>query len=253
MARNRNKVGLSILALTIGISLSACQTTTTLTPQVGAAQEIVYDHGEATVISKKDKSVARIAATDSPVESRLGLGVGLFNSSDSQANVGPENVSVATVSGTTVRVWTYEALVKEAKTRAAWMAVAVAMSGAANAYAAAQPATINSYGTAYGRGGSSTYSASSTIYNPANSVAAQQMVQANTNRNISQISGQLGEVLGSLKGSVLRLTTVRPGEIGAGVIVIDKPKFKKDEPNNLRITIRFNGDVHEFLYTVGTQ
>jgi hypothetical protein len=79
------------------------------------------------------------------------------------------------------------------------------------------------------------------------------MVQANTNRNISQISGQLGEVRGSLKGSVLRLTTVRPGEIGAGVIVIDKPKFKKDEPNNLRITIRFNGDVHEFFYTVGTQ
>ncbi|RAK54376.1 hypothetical protein DJ017_07495 [Phenylobacterium soli] len=202
-------------------------------------------------MSKKDKGAVRVAPSSTEFQDRMGLAVVAFNDSQMPANLGPENVHVYTAAGLTVPVFTYEQLAREAKKKAAWAAFAVALSGAANAYAASQPTTVNTYGSAYGNRGYATYAAQTTVYNPANAALANSINQANTNREMSQISASLEATLSSLGNSILRTTTVEPGGAFGGTVVVGKPHFGKGEAQTLRVVVSFNGEDHEFSFNVG--
>lgn len=181
----------------------------------------------------------------------MSLGVVAFNDSKASANLGTENVSVYTASGVPVRVFTYEQLAKEAQTAARWQAFAVALAGAANAYAASQPTTVTSYGTAYGPRGLISYSSSATAYNPANAALANSVNAAQTSRSMGQIGATLDATLRNLGSSILRTTTIEPGNAFGGNVIIDKPKFSKGEAQALRVVVNFDGEVHEFRFSVG--
>jgi len=239
-------------AVLAALSLAACATTYSVTPVATSAQNVTYDHGSPMVMSKKENGAVRVAPTSTAFQGRMSLGVVAFNDSKVSANLGTENVRVFTAAGTPVRVFTYEQLAKEAKTAAAWQAFAVALAGAANTYAASQPATVNTYGTAYGsRGGSVTYASTATVYNPANAALANSINQAQTNRSIGQISATLDATLANLGSNILRTTTIEPGNAFGGNVVIDKPKFAKGEEQALRILVTFDGEEHEFKFSVG--
>ena len=233
------------------LCLGACATTYSVTPVASASQNLTYDHGAPVVMSKKENGAVRVAPTSTAFEGRMSLGVVAFNDSKTSANLGTENVRVFTSAGTPVRVFTYEQLVKEAKTRATWQAVAVALAAGANAYAASQPTTVNTYGSAYGTGGSVNYASTSTIYNPSSAALANSINQAQTNRSINQISNTLDATLAGLGSSVLRTTTIEPGNAFGGNVILDKPKFAKDEEHALRVVVTFDGEEHEFKFSVG--
>lgn len=241
-------VGLSALAL----FLSACASTYSLSPQASGSQEVTYDRGMAVLMSRKEHGAVRVAPSATTFgEERPSLVVVAFNDSSGGANLGAENVQVFTASGGSVRVFTYEQLVKEAKNAAAWQAFAVALSGAANAYAASQPSTTYTNGSIYGRGGYTGFGATTTTYNPANAALANSINQARTDRSIAQIGATLDATITDLKDNMLRTTTIAPGEAFGGRVVFAKPKFEKDGARTLRVVVKFNGDEHEFTFAVG--
>ena len=233
------------------LMLSACATTYAVTPVAAPSQDVKYDNGSALVMSKKDHGAVRVSPTATSFEKRIGLGVVAFNDGTQAANLGAENVRAFTAAGAPVRVFTYEQLVKEAKTAAAWQAVAVALAAGANAYAAAQPTTYNTYGSAYGSRGYVNYQASTTVYNSANAAIANQINQAQTSRSMDQISASLDATLTSLGTSMLRTTTIEPGNAFGGQVVIEKPKFAKGEAQTLRVVVTFAGEDHEFSFAIG--
>ena len=240
------------VAAITALSLGACATSYSVTPVAGAAQNLTYDHGSAVVMSKKENGAVRVAPTSTAFQGRMSLGVVAFNDSKVSANLGTENVHVFTAAGAPVPIFTYEQLAKEAKTRAAWAAFAVALSAGANAYAASQPTTVTTYGTAYGsRGGAVNYSSTATVYNPANAALANSINQAQTSRTMGQIGATLDATLAGLGNSVLRTTTVEPGSAFGGNVIIGKPKFAKGEDQALRVLVNFNGEEHEFHFSVG--
>jgi hypothetical protein len=240
-----------IMAAVAALSLGACATTYSVTPLASANQNVTYDHGAPVVMSKKENGAVRVAPTSTAFQGRMSLGVVAFNDGKANANLGTENVQVFTAGGVPVRIFTYEQLAREAKTAAAWQAFAVALSGAANAYAASQPTTVNTYGSVYGsRGGSASYAATTTVYNPANAALANSINQAQTSRSISYIGATLDSTLAGLGSSILRTTTIEPGNAFGGNVVIDKPKFAKGEEQALRVVVTFDGEEHEFKFSV---
>jgi hypothetical protein len=232
-------------------SLAGCASTYSLQPVAAGSQQVSYDHGAAILMSKKDRGAVRVAPTSTEFQGRMGLAVVAFNDGSTPANLGPENVHVFTAAGVPVQVFTYEQLARQAKRAAAWKTFAVALSGAANAYAASQPTTVNAYGTAYGNRGFTNYAATATVYNPANAALANSVNQANTNRQLGQINAMLNETLQGLGQSILRTTTVQPGAAFGGNVVVDKPRFGKGEAQTLRVVVNFNGEDHEFTFSVG--
>lgn len=238
-------------AAAAALCLAGCATSYGVTPMAAASQDIQYDHGTALVMSKKDHGAVRVAPTATTFQKRIGLGVVAFNDGSQPMNLGVENVHVFTASGTPVQVFTYEQLVREAKTAAAWQTFAVALAAGANAYAAAQPTTYNTYGSAYGNRGYVNYQATTTVYNPTTAAISNQINQAQTERSLGQISATLNSTLSSLGGSILRTTTVRPGEAFGGQVMVDRPKFAKGEDPSIRVVVDFAGEQHEFKFAVG--
>ncbi len=233
------------------LSLGACATSYSVTPIAGAAQNLPYDHGAPVVMSKKENGAVRVAPTDTAFQGRMSLGVVAFNDSKVSANLGTENVHVYTAAGVSVPVFTYEQLAREAKTRAAWQTFAVALAAGANAYAASQPTTVNSYGTVYGSRGSVNYASTATVYNPSNAALANSINQAQTSRSMGQISATLDATLAGLGSSILRTTTIEPGNAFGGNVIIGRPKFAKGEEQALRVVVDFDGEEHEFRFSVG--
>lgn len=230
--------------------LSACATTYSLNPSASLTQDVRYDRGSPVVLSRKERGAVRVAPASSEFEGRMALAVVAFNEGDTPANIGFENVSVTTGSGRPVRTYSFEQLTREARTAAAWQAFAVALGSAANAYAASQPATVNTYGSVYGSGGYATYTGHTTIYNPSATAAANQLNQIQTANNLDRIASTLEATLAGLDGSVLRTTTIDPGQAAGGTVIADKPKFGKGEQQDVRVMVTFNGEEHEFSFSV---
>jgi hypothetical protein len=239
-----------VQVVVVALALSGCATSYALKPEQGVAQNVTFDHGAAVVMSKKDHGAVRVAPTNTSFAGRLSLGVVAFNDGNKGENLGVENVQIFTASGTPVRVYSYEELAKQAKNAAMWQAIAVGLSASANAYAASQPATVNTTGSIYGRGGYTNFNSSTTVYNPANAALANSINQANTERSMAQISGTLESTLAGLGESVLRTTTISPGEAFGGNVIADKPKFAKGEDQSLRVVVQFAGEQHEFKFAV---
>lgn len=246
-----NRMLKQLTAAAAALSLGACATAYSVTPIADAAQNVTYDHGSPVVMSRKANGAVRVSPTSTAFEGRMSLGVVAFNDGKTSANLGTESVRVFTAAGAPVQVFTYEALVKQAKTAAAWQAFAVALSGAANAYAASQPTTVNSYGSVYGSRGVANYSSTATVYNPANAALANSINQAQTSRSMGQIGATLDATLSNLGSSILRTTTIEPGNAFGGNVIIDKPKFAKGEEHALRVVVNFDGEEHEFRFAVG--
>jgi hypothetical protein len=232
------------------LALGACASTYALTPSATAAQQVSYDHGTAVVMSKMENGAVRVAPTSTAFEGRLSLGVVAFNDGKTPQNLGVENVKVFTAAGVPVRVYSYEQLVKQAKNAAMWQAIAVGLAAGANAYSASQPTTVQTNGSIYGSGGYAHYASNTTVYNPTNAALANAVNDANTQRSMSQIGATLDATLAGLGNSVLRTTTIVPGEAFGGNIIADKPRFAKGDEPALRVLVTFAGEEHEFRFAV---
>lgn len=241
------------LVVAIAVFVSGCASTYSLKAEAIGKQAVRFDGGRPELVSETSSAAIRVSPRATSFQNRMSIAVVIFNKADHPVNFGYENIKVNTGSGIPIRLFTYDQLRKEARDAATWAAVATALSAGAQSYAASQPSTINTYGSSYGSAGFSTYSARTTIYNPAAAAAGNAIAQQNARQDMQNISQALEGTLNRLDGSILRTTTVDPRTAFGGEIVVDKPKFSKGEVPYVIITVDVEGEEHEFKFSIASE
>ena len=215
-------------------------------------QEIRFDRGVATISSNKEHGSVRLAPTAETLNKQIPLAVVAFNKGAKPITLGYENLSGTLPDGSPAVLITYERLQKEAKTAAAWQALAIGLAGAANSYAAAQSSYTTTYGTAnsFGYGTPRFTSFSATTYNPGVAQANMAVANVQTEVGIATIQAGLDEKLSSLGNNILRTTTADPQQTVGGLVVIEKPKLAKDGAQVLTVVVAWDGEPHEFKFNL---
>jgi hypothetical protein len=154
-----------------------------------------------------------------------------------------------------LRVHKYDELVQEEQNRQAVAAFAVALSGAARAYSAANAGYVNTTGSvnAYTPYGNSYGTYSATTYDPLRAQIAQQNASAQTGEDIANLQAQGEHNLAQLQNTILKDNTVMPGEWIGGTIVLDPPQYSGGNSQSYTVNIDFGGERHEFLVAQVTQ
>lgn len=238
----------NVAATVAAACLAGCAIQYTVTPIASATQEIRYDQGVPTMFSAQNQGAIQVSPLGiSQEDSRIVFGIAAFNKSDKTANFGVENLTLATAEGTPLQVFTADQLIAEAKEKAAWAAVAVALSGAAAAYAANQNAYSHTNGYVSTPYGAATYH--STTYNPGVAAAGTAVAVGATAYGMVEIKNSLDRTVSGLRGHILQTTTVDPGSSYGGEAVGAALRAKV-YPANVMLTVTFNGEKHEFQYAV---
>lgn len=235
-----------LLIVIFPLTIAACSSIR-ISPQTG--QRVFYDHGAAVVVGVKkngDKAGVAMQGLGEYGSGRIAFGILYHNKTHSPCNFSLENISAENSKGQKLRIYTAEQLEKEARTRAAIAAACIALGQGAQSYAAAQPTYTSASGnyngsTPYGNY-SGSYYGSSTTYNPAQQVAANQAIQANTANQLSSVANGLNQTLGSIS-QILSLTTVPPDQYLEGMIIV-----KKADLINFRVSA--NGEEIPFVFLV---
>lgn len=175
------------------------------------------------------------------------------------------NIQVAcTDSGSTIErhVFTYDELVAEEQSRQMWAAIAIGLSGAANAMSAQNAGysyrtgtyngnfTGNIYSspmTSFGGTYSGTYS--ERTYNPYVAQMAKQQSEAQTNQQLQALAEAGDRAMQELGRSILRHNTVSPGQICGGVVEIESP-IANDFGEEMYIYVTIDGEIHAMRFRV---
>lgn len=228
------------------IALTACSSVQ-ITPQAG--QRVIYDHGNAIVVGVKKKGENAGIGMQGLGDyggGRIAFGIAFHNKSKSPCDFSLANITATNEKGKKLRIYTGEDLEREARTRAAIAAACIAMGQGAQSFAAAQPSYTTASGgyngyTPYGSY-SGSYYGSATTYNPAQQVAANQAIQANTANQLNSVAQGLNQVLGSIS-QVLSRTTVFPNQQVQGMVIV-----KKSALTNFKVLA--NGEEVPFTFLV---
>ncbi len=238
---------LPLLSIAItSIALTACSSVQ-ITPQTG--QRVIYDHGNAIVVGVKkngDKAGVGMQGVGEYGGGRVSFGVLYHNKTKSACDFSLANITATNAKGQKLRIYSGEELEREARTRAAIAAACIAMGQGAQSFAAAQPTYTSGSGgysgyTPYGSY-SGSYYGSATTYNPAQQVAANQAIQANTTSQLNSVANGLNQVLGSIS-QVLARTTVPPDKFLEGMVIV-----KKSSVINFKVLA--NGEEVPFTFLV---
>jgi hypothetical protein len=207
------------------LSLAGCSSVQ-ITPQTG--QRVFYNHGDAIVVGVKkngEKAGIVMQGLGDYGGGRVAFGILYHNKTKSLCEFSIANIVALNAKGKKLRIYTAEELEREARTRAAIAAACIAMGQGAQSFAAAQPTYTTASGgfngyTPYGNY-SGSYYGSSTSYNPAQQIAANQAIQANTATQLNSVASGLNQVLGSIS-QVLSRTTVPPNGCVQGMVIVKK-------------------------------
>ncbi len=258
--------GLTISWIFIG---AACSTPV-VTPKAG--QRIVYLSGAGAVLEKTKGAFVAVVPIGQVESGRMGFSVVVQNTGKQPFNFGLENIHAVDGTNSPLRLFSREQLEKEARSKAAWSAVAVGLGVAGQAMQASQPtqtfysgshsSTTNYSGASnysvYGAqtgylgsiqgsnyGTASTYGTSSgvaTTYNPAATAAANAAIQANAMNQMTAINANKAASLSAAR-SVIATTTVFPQRWYEGVLIVKTGK-------EINITVDAAGESHAASFEV---
>lgn len=233
------------LLLALALLLAGCNQTTLELLNAESQQRLFVD-GASAVLSKGVKTAAMVAAQSDPVPNgeRISLALQVVNAGDAPFDIDTANVTVASTKASRVKVHSYDELVREEKQKAVAMLVLSAVAGAANAYSAAQASTVTTSGTFNTRYGSGTYSG--TVYDPLRGQIASQLASAQTSAQMANIATNAQANLASLRGSILKRTTLLPGTSHGGMFTFDAPALEQKETRTYFITVRAADETHQF-------
>jgi hypothetical protein len=242
----------------IGIVISiqcfqGCATLVTLSPRPTPEQEVIFVKGTEHVVSKKE-NVVSVGLCNGVRASRTRpeFIVFLSNKTEEPINFSTENVR-AKANGDDLKVYTYDELQKEAQQQYALAMFFVGLGGVARSMNAANAGyqyhsgTINYYGS--GGYGSGVASYSGVTYDAGVAQMAQMQAQAQTNAEMAQVTNRYRESLANLDAAILQKTTVQSETTFGGIVVVEKTKCpKKDESNEVEITVNLGEESHEFAF-----
>lgn len=213
--------------------------------QAGNGQQSRLYSGREAVTSQQPSSVVGIMEDREPTKKRISVVVLTLNSGAGPYNFGPENVTVSS-SGKAFEVLTYNELVREARNKAKWRRIAGAFAAGANSTAAQNSGygngTFSAYGNngAYVHGNYSSYDGAAAYQNQAIANQENRQMMENIRRNEEAAVAALD--------TNLQTTTVDPGKLHGGQIVIELPKELRrvKRPTPATITVKVGPDVHTF-------
>lgn len=242
-----------IIAIT-GLLLQGCVSTYKLDPQVQKGQQEVYQEGVETIISNKKAYIAVRSSTNTYTsENRPTIVVSVLNKTNKSFNFSTENIQVF-VDGKAHKVFTYDELVEEIKTKQAWAAVATAIGGASKSYNASQAGysyttgSYNSYATTnYGTSAYGYGNYSSTTYNYAAAQQAREAANAQTQYEMQNINNQANASLSDLKATILKKTTIPPKGFHGGYVAFENIP-DSDKPHDIKVLINVAGQQHKFVF-----
>jgi hypothetical protein len=242
-----NKVFLAVL-LSLGFASQAeAKTQYKIQPQASDEQPVHWQNGIQSVDDVKPNSVVRlISVQDELPDKQSTFRIIVLNRSDQAITFGPENVSIEYADGEVVAMATHEELEgklrRDIKRRQALAALGAAFSaGSANGYTTGSvdySGTTN-YGTNFS--GSGSYS----TYDPALALQQQRAVQAQAAATSQAIQARQLSGAQALQ-SLVRTSTIQPGETFGGIVAYVAPKsFKRMSDTDLiTIVIKLDDEEH---------
>jgi hypothetical protein len=241
------------LALALGASLtvSACATTGQyyVDPVAVTGQEVRYDRGTPTTYSEGEHGAIQMTPMGvHPGDGRLVFGIAAYNKGEAPGNFGVENIALATADGAPLRVFTGDQLVREAQGRANAATFAVALLGIATAVAAIDAADSTTYGSFWTRRGPVHYR--TRYHDPGAAVFGTIVAGVGTGMAISSIHQSLDRTIAGIDNEILETTTIEPDQSYGGIVVADRPLAAARVPQEVLVNVRFNGDEHQFRYTL---
>jgi len=169
--------------------------------------------------------------------------VAFFNGGPAPVNIGLENLH-ASAEGNPVRLFTVDELTRQAKNRAMWSQIGLALLGGFAAASAAnrQDTYHGTITSPYG----GMYSFSGSYPSLAGQLQADR-INANTAAGIVGIRYRLDATIEAIGDHILQTTTVDPGNTFGGLIVVEKLDYGKT-PIDFRLDADWNGERYSFGY-----
>ena len=235
-------VALMIFGLTGCVSIE----TANLTPGVG--QQALVRDGVPAIISKKPGSVVIIRPASRQFEAgrRPVYVVAIFNPAKLPLQFQASGVTVEQITAEgkehQLKVFSYEQLVDEEKTRQVFTAIAVGLAAGANTVNAANAGRYNANGTVYGPNGTTRFTVQG--YDPVAANIAQSQANAANNNMIDNAVQQGQANLAALENTILKDNTILTGEWYGGRIVFEAPTGQSDK--RYRLTVMAGTEQHEF-------
>ena len=170
--------------------------------------------------------------------------VAFYNAGPEPMNIGLEDIH-ASSNGAPLRVFPVEELERQAKNKAFWSQVGLALVGGVGA-AAASSRRDTYRSTITGPYG--TYRVHANYPSLAGQLQADR-ITADTAWGMAAIQYQLDRTIELINDHVIQRTTIDPGATYGGIIVLDKLKVG-DPPFELRLDVDWNGERYPFAYVM---
>lgn len=223
------------ITLVLCFMLCSCATTSiNYAPMVSDTAKLIYNDGTESLHSEKLNVVVIGVNKDFETKrNRTAFTLAIKNNSEDPFNISYENIEVFHSSNgelINLSLISYEQLVKEENSKAAWAALAVGLSAAANSYNASMAGYSNTYGSNSGNiysnyGDSYNYSGYSytSTYDSGKAYAAQSIANAENQKLANEVSQNYKNKLQLLKNNILKNHTLFPNSWHGGVIQVENP------------------------------
>lgn len=235
--------GLGIALLCVG-----CVTTETVRFVPRAAQDSLTRDGVAGIVSRGKDSLVMVwpAARRFAAGGRPTFVVGLNNLGRSPIEFRVADISVNQIAGeqvTALKIYTYDELVAEERSRQVAAAILAGVAAGANAASASYAGRYNSTSTIYGPNGR-TYIVNTSGYSPTAAAIAQSDAAARNEAMISATIERGQQNLAALERAIIKDNTLLPGEWYGGQLVLSPPESQTGG-KTYSIVVRAGSDVHE--------
>jgi hypothetical protein len=236
------------LACSTSLVLSGCATHYLVDPVAAPNQEVRYDRGTPTTYSEQTNGAVQITPFGiDGRDGRLVFGVAAYNKSQAPSNFGVEDVYMTASGERQLHVFTSDELVREATSRANAATVAVAILGLAAAISAADGATTTTRGRFWTRNGPVRFV--SRTHDPGAAFVGAATAAIGTGLVIGSIRNDLDRTIAGISNEILETTTIDPDRSYGGIVVGERLP-QPTAPQDVLVTVNFNGEQHQFRYSI---
>jgi hypothetical protein len=228
--------------------VGGCTTTTSLSLDPQAGQELVYDNGMPLAISVSDRTTVAFGLSEKVFENNTNLKftVMVHNNSDSSILFDDGQITAQLdaprdINKKIIKVYSYDELMADIKKKEQWAAVAAALGAVGNSMSASTAGRSTTTGTYSGTASTGVYS--STTYDPAVARAASDAADEKNQKLFDDVKNNAQAQRQHVDG-VLRDHTVSPGSWHSGHIFMSNPGSSVN--SKITVQIVFGEDIHVF-------
>jgi hypothetical protein len=238
-----------VIVVAFALSCAACMQQETVRFQAKAQQQAFVRDGRPALVSQKTNSIILIrpAARQIAAGGRPVFVVGIRNLTKTPVDFIVRNVEVMQVAGTQtvpLKVFSYEELVAEERTRQVVEAVLVGTAAGLNSASASQAGYSNRTTTRYTTTGAHT--SYTTSYSSLAAASAQNRAYRENEKMTDAAIAQGQANLAILERDVMKDNTLMPGEWYGGTLHVQPPaRGDADGPRTYTIAMMIGSDRHE--------